>query len=347
MKGVALLLLIASMMMLAGCARPVPAGVTELTYATPYPPSHPFSRADQRWMDHIERVSRGSLKIVPMWSGALLSSDMSLEELRHGVADIGLVTPIYTRGGTHLIRIQSGFYSGVTTIDSQVGLYRCLEASVPQLSRELQGLRVLAVQGGLLPGIVTTNRPVHSLADLNGLRIRAPSELLAVLRELGADPVNMPMGEVYSAMAKGVIDGVIAPIDTFQSLHFDEVADHYAPLSVPRGAYPSRAIGEAAWQRLTPAQQDLLDQSRSVWEAALRDEIHASAKTGEDAARRADIQITSIAADEQARFDRLYLADAEANARALGGLGIDGLDAFRKARASIRPDGSIYCGDAA
>jgi TRAP-type C4-dicarboxylate transport system substrate-binding protein len=346
MKRLAMVLLVA-VMALSACARPIPAGVTELTYATPYPPSHPFSRADQRWMDYVERASGGSLKIVPMWSGALLSSDMSLEELRHGVADIGLVTPIYTRGGTHLIRIQSGFYSDVTTIDSQVGLYRCLEASVPQLSRELRGLHVLAVQGGLLPGIVTTKRPVRTLADLEGLRIRAPSELLAVLRELGADPVNMPMGEVYSAMAKDVIDGVIAPIDTFRTLHFDEVANHYATLSVPRGAYPSRAIGEAAWRRLTPAQRDLLDGSRGIWEAALRDEIEKSAKTGEDAAVQAEIQVTSISPAEQKRFDQLYLADAQKNARALAGLGIDGLDAFRKARASVKPDGSIKCGDAA
>jgi TRAP-type C4-dicarboxylate transport system substrate-binding protein len=282
-----------------------------------------------------------------MWSGALLSSDMSLEELRHGVADIGLITPIYTRGGTHLIRIQSGFYSGVRTIDSQVALYRCLEASSAQLSRELHGLHVLAVQGGLLPGIVTTNRPVRALADLEGLRIRAPTELLAVLRELGADPVNMPMGEVYSAMAKGVIDGVIAPIDTFRTLHFDEVGRYYSTLSVPRGAYPSRAIGDAAWRRLTPGQRSLLERSRGVWENALREEIEKGAKAGQDAASKAAIRISPVSPAEQARFETLYLADAEANARALATLGIDGLDAFRKARASVKPDGSIECGDAA
>jgi len=339
--------LLAAAMALSACARPVPSGVTELTYATPYPPSHPFSRADQRWIDHVEQVSGGKLHIVPMWSGTLLSSDMSLEELRHGVADIGLVTPIYTRGGTHLIRIQSGFYSGADTIDSQVALYRCLEASVPELSRELQGLHVLAVQGGLLPGIVTSNRRVRTLADLKGLRIRAPTELLAVLRELGADPVNMPMGEVYSAMAKGVIDGVIAPVDTFQTLHFDEVGNFYSTLSVPRGAYPSRAIGDAAWRRLTPAQQELLEQSRRFWEAALREEIEKGAETGQDAARRANIVISPISPAEQTRFEALYLADAQANARALASLGIDGLDAFRKARASVKPDGSIRCGGAA
>jgi TRAP-type C4-dicarboxylate transport system substrate-binding protein len=332
------------LMILSACARPVPAGVIELTYATPYAPSHPFSRADQRWIDYVERASGGSLKIVPMWSGALLSSDMSLEELRHGVADIGLITPIYTRGGTHLVRIQSGFYSGAETIDSQVALYRCLEASVPQLSREMHGLHVLAVQGGLLPGIVTSKKAVRSLADLRGLRIRAPTELLAVLRELGADPVNMPMGEVYSAMARGVIDGVIAPIDTFQALHFDEVGHYYATLSVPRGAYPSRAIGDAAWRRLTRQQQDLLQRSHEVWEGALREEIERGAKAGEEAAIAAKVQISPISPSEQSRFNAMYLADAQTNARALAALGIDGLDAFHKARGSVKANNSIDCG---
>jgi TRAP-type C4-dicarboxylate transport system substrate-binding protein len=339
--------LLAAALALASCARPIPEGVTELTFATPYAPSHPFSRADQRWIDHIERASGGSIRIVPMWSGALLSSDMSLEELRHGVADIGLITPIYTRGGTHLVRIQSGFYSGAETIESQVALYRCLEESVPQLSNELHGLHVLAVQGGLLPGIVTSNRPVRTLADLRGLRIRAPTELLPVLRELGADPVNMPMGEVYSALARGVIDGVVAPIDTFQALHFDEVGKYYSRLSIPRGAYASRAIGEAAWRRLTPEQQALLLESRAVWEAALADEIRKSAAVGAAAAARAGVQISSIDPAEQARFDALYLEDARLNARTLSRFGIDGLDAFAKARASVKGTNIIECGGAA
>ena len=157
----------------------------------------------------------------------------------------------------------------------------------------------------------------------------------------------MPMGEVYSAMARGVIDGVIAPIDTFHALHFDEVGHYYAALSVPRGAYPSRAIGDAAWHRLSPAQQDLLERSRDVWEAALQDEIEKSARIGEEAAARADVRISPFAPAEQARFDALYLVDAQANARALTEFGIDGLDAFRKARGSVAQNGSIECGGAA
>src|SRR5690606_8008875 len=192
----------------------------------------------------------GSLHIVPSWSGALLSTEHSMQELRHGIADIGLITPIYAKGGAHLIRLQSGFYSGTTTIDAQVALYRCLAAGSEQFAHELRGLKVLAVQGGSLPGIITRTQPVHGLDDLQGLRLRAPTELIAVLRDLGADPVNLPMADVYPALAKGVLDGVVAPMDTFEALHFAEVANYYAGFLIPRGAYPARAIGLQRWQEL-------------------------------------------------------------------------------------------------
>ncbi|WP_137680111.1 TRAP transporter substrate-binding protein DctP [Aurantiacibacter suaedae] len=334
--------LLALLAMVAGCARALPEDVTELTYATPYPPSHPFSQADQRWMDYVERESGGKLLIKPIWSGALLSADMSMEELRHGVADIGLITPIYVRGGTHLLRTQTGFYSGADSIESQTALYRCMAERVPQFADELEGLEVLALQGGLLPGIVTRTRKVESLEDLKGLRIRAPTELLGVLGDLGADPVNMPMGEVYSAMAKGVIDGVIAPPDTFRALHLTEVAKYYYELKVPRGAYPSRAMGLERWEALSAAERALLERSKPVWEAALAEEIRKSEQVGRDAAAGI-IAASPVSEADQAHFDAIYLRDGEANARRLARFGIDGLEAYRVARASIAGRGQIRC----
>ncbi len=65
----------------------------------------------------------------------------------------------------------------------------------------------------------------------------------------------MPMGEVYSAMTKGVIDGVVAPADTFRAMHFAEIASHFNTLAVPRGAYPARAMSAARWNRLRPDQR--------------------------------------------------------------------------------------------
>jgi TRAP-type C4-dicarboxylate transport system substrate-binding protein len=294
-------------------------------------------------MKFVEEASGGTLRIRPSWSGALLSSEHSMVELRHGVVDIGLITPIYVKGGAHLIRIQSGFYSGITEIEQQVALYHCMETGNPQFASELQGLKVLAVQGGSLPGIVTRDRPVRTLADLKGMRLRVPTELLGLMRDLGADPVNMPMGEVYSALAKGVIDGLVAPTDTFKSLHLAEVAHFYANLRVPRGAYPARAMGMQRWQSLSPAHRRVLEAGIPVWEHALADENRRALAEGWALAQNEGVVEAAMSAADQRRFDAEYLREAERNAEPLARYGIDGRKAFDAARASIGADGRVAC----
>jgi TRAP-type C4-dicarboxylate transport system substrate-binding protein len=318
-----------------------------LTYASPYSPNHPFSRADKTWIQWVEEQSGGSLKIKAYWSGALISSEQSLLEIRHRVADIGLITPIYVRGGVHLLRVQTGFYGGAETYEQQVALYRCLAGFSPQYARELEGLKILAVQGGILPGILTRDHPVRSLEDLKGLRIRVPTELVRVMRDLGADAVSMPMRDVYSALAKGVLDGVVAPADTLKSLHFGEVAGYYTRMKVPRGAYPARAMGLRRWLSLSDADRSVLQAGIPVWEEAMAEETRAAEKAGEAEGRRLGIEFIDIASGEQQRFDELYEAEAERNARDLSRFGIDGLSVFRRARSiarGIARTGKVVCG---
>lgn len=164
-----------------------------------------------------------------------------------------------------------------------------------------------------------------------------------MLDRLGADPVNMPMGEVYSAMAKGVIDGVVAPPDTFASLHFGEIAGHYSALAVPRGAYPARAMNIDRWNALTAQQRAVLEQATPVWEAALAEENRAAADRGLAEAHKQGVVFTQVSAADQARFEQLYLEDAQHNARDLERFGIDGLATFRVARASVPARDKIAC----
>lgn len=331
----ALILAIAALLLVA-CQKPVaPAEVRTLTYASPYSPNHPFSKADQTWMKFVETQSGGRLKFRPYWSGALLSSDQTLIEIRHGVADIGLITPIYARGGAHLVRSQTGYYGGVRSIEDQVAIYKCLEREFPQLGREMHGLHVLAVQGGNFPGVVTREKPIRSLADFKGMRLRTPNELTGVLHRLGADPVDMPMGEVYSAMAKGVVDGVVAPTDTLKSLHFGEIAKFYSTLHVSRGAYPARAMSEETWTSLPADLQAILTRGQSVWEAAMASELGKAAAGGADYGHKTGIKFVSFDAADQRRFDGIYNEVSLEDARKLKSVGVDAEPVFRRAQALI------------
>jgi TRAP-type C4-dicarboxylate transport system substrate-binding protein len=319
-----------------------------LTYASPYSPNHPFSRADKTWIQWVEGQSGGSLKINAFWAGALISSEQSMLEIRHGVADIGLITPIYVRGGVHLLRVQTGFYGGAEIYEQQVALYRCLAEASPQYARELEGLKILAVQGGMLPGILTRDRAIRSLENLKGLRIRVPTELLRVMQDLGADAVSMPMRDVYSALAKGVLDGVVAPADTLKSLHFGEVAGYFTRLKIPRGAYPARAMGLRCWRSLSDANRAVLEAAIPIWETAMAKEIRMAEEAGEAEGRRLGVEFIEIAAEEQQRFDAIYEAEGERNARDLNRFGIDGESVFRLARRiarGIELSGKVMCGE--
>jgi TRAP-type C4-dicarboxylate transport system substrate-binding protein len=156
----------------------------------------------------------------------------------------------------------------------------------------------------------------------------------------------MPMGDVYSALAKGIIDGVVAPTDTFRALHLAEVAEFYTPLAVPRGAYPARAIGGERWAQLSGTQREVLEASIAIWESALADENRRALAEGWQYAREHGVVEVPVSAADQARFDDLYAQEAAHNAAQLSRFGIDGRGVLAQARASIGADGSVRCTDA-
>ncbi len=290
-------------------AAPATAAPIVLRYASPYPSTHPFSRADLVWIAWIESKSAGRLRIEPFWGGMLMSTPESVLELAHGMADIATVLPIYSNAGAQAIKLQASFYAGADTPEMQTTVYACLRRQFPVLDAELAGTHLLAVQGGAQGHVLTRTRPIHTLADLRGLRIRVPSELVPDMRALGADPVTMAMGEVYSALSKGSIDGVVAPADTMLSLHFSEVAPYFSGLAFPRGAYPARAISDRSWNRLPHDLQQLLADSQPVWEQALATSVTQAAQTGY--AFGLAHGETMLPSDPTAQHDLLALYDRE------------------------------------
>lgn len=328
MKVIATVLLA---LLLGACAKPAePPGTVTLTYATAYAATHPFSRADIVWMKWIEEQSKGRIRIKPYWGGALLSSNENLEEIRHGVADIGMITAMYSRSA-HLQRIQPSFYSGIGTVQDQVDIYKCLARTFPAMDADTKGLRIIGIQGGNFPGVLTRSRPIRTLADFKGLRLRAQEDTAAILRQLGADPVNMSMAEVYPAMAKGVIDGVVAPLDALKAVHLADVGKYFSMIKVPRGAYPGRAMSERVWRSLSPADQQLFERAQLVWEAAMNSELHMALEGGKTYSLAEGIEFVPFEPAEQAKFDSLYRANAMRLADSLRSYGIDGTAIAKRA----------------
>ena len=83
----------------------------ELKYATIYAPTHPFSIADQHWMEKMEKESNGRVKFKPFWSGTLISPREGYQDAIGGVADIVYASIAYEKAGFDLNRGQGGLYN--------------------------------------------------------------------------------------------------------------------------------------------------------------------------------------------------------------------------------------------
>ncbi|GAB1256390.1 sialic acid TRAP transporter substrate-binding protein SiaP [Aurantivibrio plasticivorans] len=310
-------------------------GVYHLTYGSALPSNHTFSHADKDWMQYVEEQSNGRIKIHPYWSASLISGDQSVIELRHGVTDIAMITPIYMRAGMHATRAQTGFYAGADKIDTQVNVFHCLLRDFPIFQEELEGVKVLVVQGGTPSYVLTRKAPIRTLEDFAGLRLRAPTALVPVVYELGGDPVLIPMGDVYSAFAKGVIDGVLTPEDTLRSMHFAEIGKYLNRVAMHRGGYPSRGISDQSWAELPEDLQAVLTRSGRYWEERIAHYILKGNREAVEYGEQQGVEFVELDESEQVRLNDIYHRIALQDAKMLSRYGVDGEAIFRYVSALI------------
>jgi TRAP-type transport system periplasmic protein len=79
------------------------------------------------------------------------------------------------------------------------------------------------------PGLFhTRDKPLKTIEDVKGLRMRAPNPpTQALLAYLGATPVGMPPGQVYENLQKGVIDGAVFPWDAIKGFRLENSLKHH------------------------------------------------------------------------------------------------------------------------
>lgn len=221
-----------------------------LTYSSPYSPTHPYGAADEEWIARINEQTNGRVEITPYWGGSLISSREGVDELASGVADLSYIAPIYARSGYDMNRLVPGMFYGYVDPVKVLGVYMDVVEEYPVFAEELAGVHVLGYNVGTPMHLLLREKPVNTLDDLQGLRIRSAVDFIGPLAAFGAEGVTMPMTETYPALERGVVDGVIAPYEALKSLSFAEVVSYYSELPHSRGAYPSRAANQAVWDSL-------------------------------------------------------------------------------------------------
>lgn len=188
------------------------------------------------WAKMVERESNGKLIIKPYLGRVLHSPRDGFKAVRGDVTDMTMCYPIWEPGGFHLNLVFGlPFAFPSASITAFVG-----EELYPKyLKEEYERKGVyLAFLGAIAPYNIFTVKPVRNLEDLKGLKIRAPAgPFVDMAKNLGAVPVSMTIAEVYTALQRGIIDGVFTPDFGADKYKFYEITKYMTVLNI--GVSPS------------------------------------------------------------------------------------------------------------
>ena len=115
------------------------------------------------------------------------------------------------------------------------------------------------------PRELTSNKPIKSIDDVKGLKMRVPNVpvFMQFWRGVGAQPTPMAFGEVFTSLQTGVIEAQENPLALIKSASFFEVQKYVNRTDHVR-SWIYLAIGQKSFNKLSP------DQQKAVQEAAKR-----------------------------------------------------------------------------
>lgn len=211
------------------------------------------------WMNAVEKATSGQVKFEPYWSNTLSKPLDNWESVKSGVADAGDCGMVFWPGLVPLSDVISLPFIGLETAEQGAAVFWQLYEKFPSIQAEYKDVHVLFF-GVAPPNVLMTNKPVTSVEDIKGLKIRVtggpPTNYLKIL---GASPMLIAMTDVYMNLQKGVIDGVIASWTSLESMKFYEVIGYVADVPI-YSTFAARVMNIETWNRLPKDVQEAITQ---------------------------------------------------------------------------------------
>jgi TRAP-type C4-dicarboxylate transport system substrate-binding protein len=161
------------------------------------------------WIPMLEELKKRSSGRITytMYAGAALGKGPEHYDIvAKGLSDMGYFTATWTPGRfplSDVLSLAAATEGKDVSTDIGNALYDKL------LKREFPGVKMIELNG-CIQAFLWTTKPVRSLDDVKGMRIRSPGgHQTNYIKALGAEPVFMPLGDVYLSMQTGTIDGLV------------------------------------------------------------------------------------------------------------------------------------------
>jgi len=174
-------------------------------------------------LENLKKKSNGRITSTMYAGSALGKGPEHFDIVAKGLSDVGYFTATWTPGRFPLTDVLS-LAAWVDGKDIATDIGNAMYKRI--LNQEFPGVKMVELNG-CIQAFLWTKKPVRTLEDVKGMRIRSPGGFQTnYIKAIGAEPIFMPLGDVYLAMETGTVDGLVTCPPLVISGKLYEVAKH-------------------------------------------------------------------------------------------------------------------------
>lgn len=282
-----------------------------LRYAENQPYDYPTTKAANKFAELVKERTNGEIVIEVFYDAALGDEKSVIEQMQFGAIDFTRVSLSSLAEFNKMLNILQLPY-----------LYRDSKHMWTVLNGTIGDLFLNCVSENDLIGLswfdagarnfYNSVRPIRNLSDLQGLNIRVQEsqQMMDMVSALGANPIPMSYGDVYSGLLTGTIDGAENNWPSYESTSHYEVAKYYVVDEHTR-VPEMQMISAHLWNKLSikdklvikQAAKESAEYERFLWAEKEHESMEQVIKRG--------TVVTSLSIEEKMKFkkamDPLYL----------------------------------------
>ena len=250
---------------------------TIIKLATSWPAHFPIMGTGvENFAQRLKDVSGGSLEVKVYPKNVLIPALAVFDAASSGQIDAFHSGPYYWKGKNSAFSLYSGFPFGFTA--EEINSWMLYGGGYELWREQYAKYNLYPFMGGntniQMGGWFT--KPIRSLKDMQGLKMRIPGLGGEVFSKLGVNTILLPAGEIYSALERGVIDATewVGPALDIK-MGFYKVAPYYYSGWHEPGSILELTFNKQFWSKLSFEHQVMVEMATNELNSNMTYEFYA------------------------------------------------------------------------
>jgi TRAP-type mannitol/chloroaromatic compound transport system substrate-binding protein len=268
------------------------------------PATHPAYAAFAKWCEDVKIASGGRLVIKASPIGTIVPAMEQWEAVSKGVLQMGFSYGAFWGGKTPVAGFSVGIPFTLRDVQDHYVLQRMGLEDLIRKAYAKHNIYYLR-QNPCMGTVMSSKKPVTSVADIKGLKVRAVGVIGQMLAEAGAAVITVPGPEIYGALEKGIIDAAVyGPLASQFEMGFQEVTKYIVmpPLAIEAD---EMIINMDAWNALPDDLKKLLYLSAADHTIVIGDIYRIDSEKALNACLKKGLKVSQIGEEERAKLTQI------------------------------------------